>query len=173
VAVCDADGVVANPAGLDVEQLLLTRDRFGRVDRAALRSSDAVLAGDAWLDVPAEILVPAAVSYAIDDVTVARVRAALVVEAANAATTPTAADLLHRRGVTVIPDFVANVAANAWWWWTLFGDIEPEPVDAFAKISVTLRTLVIELLDRAKRGRTGPREAALAMAAERLAAARC
>jgi glutamate dehydrogenase (NAD(P)+) len=136
-----------------------------------LRSSDVLLPGEAWLDVPAEILVPAAVSYAIDDVAAARVRAALVVEAANVATTPAAVDLLYRAGVTVVPDFVANVAANAWWWWTLFGDIEPEPVDAFAKISVTLRTLVVELLDRAKRERISPRQAALAMAAERLAAA--
>ena len=38
---------------------------------------------------------------------------------------PAAEEKLYARGVTVIPDFVANVATNAWWWWTLFGDIEP------------------------------------------------
>ena len=172
VGICDADGMVANRGGLDVERLLGTRDAYGRIDRSQLRSSDVQAPGAEWLTVPAEILVPAAVSYALTGSNAADVRASLVVEAANAPTTPEAAERLHARGVTVVPDFVANVATNAWWWWTLFGDIEPEPVDAFAKISATLRGLVMELLDRSRRERVAPRPAAVAMAGERLAALR-
>ncbi|WP_213452425.1 Glu/Leu/Phe/Val family dehydrogenase [Rhizomonospora bruguierae] len=167
VAICDVDGVVHNPDGLDVEALLLTRDGFGRVDRAALRPADRELPRDRWLAVQAEILVPAAMSYVLTASTVDLVRARLVVEAANVPTTPGAEAALAARGVPVVPDFVANVATNAWWWWTLFGDIEPTAPAAFGKISTVLRGLVDEVFDRRERDGGTPRDAALAMASER------
>jgi glutamate dehydrogenase (NAD(P)+) len=97
-----------------------------------------------------------------------RVRARVVAEAANVATLPEAEPRLAARGVVVVPDFVANLATNAWWWWTLFGDIAPEREPAFAKIAATMRRLVGELLDRAEAGGILPRAAAEAMAAENL-----
>jgi glutamate dehydrogenase (NAD(P)+) len=169
VAVCDSDGVVYNEAGLDVEALLLTRDGYGRVDRSALRPADRELPGDSWLAVDAEILVPAAMSYVLTPSTVDQVRARLVVEAANGPTTAEAEAALTARGIPVLPDFVANVATNAWWWWTLFGDIEPTAPAAFGKISTVLRGLVGEVFDRCERRGGTPREAATAMAHERAA----
>ncbi|RZU75485.1 glutamate dehydrogenase (NAD(P)+) [Micromonospora kangleipakensis] len=167
VGVCDAQGVVHNPDGLDVERLLLSRDAYGCADRAALRPTDVRLPREEWLTVEAEILVPAAMSYVITESNVVGVRARLVVEAANVPTTPAAEAALAARGVTVVPDFVANVATNAWWWWTLFGDIEPTAQASFAKISTVLRGLVAEMLDRAGSAGVTPRTAALAMSAER------
>lgn len=167
VGIADADGLVANPAGLDVERLLRTRDAFGRIDRTVLRPGDLISAGD-WLDVPCDILVPAAVSYALTEQNACRVQAKLIVEAANVATTPAAEAALHARGVTVVPDFVANVATNAWWWWTLFGDIEPTADAAFGKISTVLRRLTHDVLDRATAAGTTPRAAATTIAAERI-----
>jgi glutamate dehydrogenase (NAD(P)+) len=92
-----------------------------------------------------------------------------VVEAANVPTVETAQRRLHERAVTVVPDFVANVATNAWWWWTLFGDIEPSADAAFAKITSTLGSLVTEVLATAARERVRPRSVALAMSAARAA----
>jgi glutamate dehydrogenase (NAD(P)+) len=168
VGICDADGVVANPAGLDVERLLRTRDGYGCVDRSQLREGDAQLPREAWLTVDADILVPAAMSYVITAANVADVRAKLIVEAANVPTTAEAEAVLAARGVTVIPDFIANVATNAWWWWTLFGDIAPDSAEAFAKISTTLRALVEEMLARAVADGVTPRVAAAAMSAAKL-----
>lgn len=170
VGVCDAKGVVHNPAGLEVERLLLSRDGYGCVDRGQLRPSDVRLPRDEWLSVEAEILVPAALSYVITQSNVGKVGARLVVEAANVPTTPGAEAELAARGVTVIPDFIANAAANAWWWWTLFGDIEPTAQASFAKISGTLRDLVGQLLDRVERDGLSPRAAAVAMSTEKLEA---
>jgi glutamate dehydrogenase (NAD(P)+) len=169
VAICDALGVVWHPDGLDVEALLRTRDGYGRVDRAALRPGDTELPREEWLTVEAEILVPAALSYVLTEANVDAVHARLVVEAANVPTTPGAEAALTARGVPVIPDFVANVATNAWWWWTLFGDIAPTADAAFGKISTTLRGLLHEMLDRATETGGSPRTAALAMANERAA----
>lgn len=169
VGVCDADGVIANPAGLDVERLLLTRDGFGRVDRSQLQTGDRELPVPRWLGVEAEILVPAATSYVITEANQHLVRAELVVEAANSPTMPAAEQLLYARGVTVVPDFVANVGTNAWWWWTLFGDIEPAADQAFAKIADTLGRLVTEMLSGAARDGVIPRRVALAMSTRRAA----
>jgi glutamate dehydrogenase (NAD(P)+) len=168
VGIADRHGLVANAAGLDVERLLPSRDRHGAIDRGALRADDEQRPGADWLALDAELLVPAATSYAIGLAEAERVRAGVVVEAANVATRPDAERALAGRGVVVVPDFVANMATNAWWWWTLFGDIPPEHDAALGRIAATMRRLVGELLERADADGVLPRAAASAIAAENL-----
>ncbi|MEU9449846.1 Glu/Leu/Phe/Val dehydrogenase dimerization domain-containing protein [Streptomyces sp. NPDC048277] len=168
VAVADVKGTIANPAGLDVEALLRARDTYGTVDRTALRPGDLELPGDAWLSADAEVLVPAAVSYAIDAADEHRVTARWIVEAANMPVLPEAEERLTARGVTVLPDVVVNSGTNAWWWWTLFGDIGPAADEAFAHIRRSMRALVELMLDRAAADGTTPRAAAHALVTDRL-----
>ncbi|MFI1004819.1 Glu/Leu/Phe/Val dehydrogenase dimerization domain-containing protein [Streptomyces galbus] len=170
VAVADVKGTLANPAGLDVEALLAARDGHGTVDRAALRPGDRELPGGAWLSADAEVLVPAAVSWAVDPGNQEQVRARWIAEAANMPVVPRAEELLHARGVTVLPDVVVNSGTNAWWWWTLFGDIGPDADGAFAHVRRSVRTLVERVLSRADADGTTPRAAAHALAEDRLAA---
>jgi glutamate dehydrogenase (NAD(P)+) len=54
------------------------------------------------------VLVPAALENQITASNAGRVKASLILEAANGPTTPDADDILVRRGVTVVPDIVAN-----------------------------------------------------------------
>jgi glutamate dehydrogenase (NAD(P)+) len=169
VAVADVQGTVANPDGLDVERLLATRTPLGDVDRSALRPSDRELPRDAWVSQDAEILVPAAVADAINEDNAGRVRGAYVVEAANIPTTEAAQQALHARGVVVIPDFVANGATNAWYWWLLLGMVDPTPEASFRKIEKTMRQSVRDLLAASDRDATTPREAAEAVAERNLA----
>jgi len=168
VGIADRHGLVANAAGLDVERLLAARDGHGAIDRAALAAGDEERPGAAWLELDAEVLVPAAMSYVIGAEEAERVRAPVVAEAANVPTSQEAERRLAERGVVVVPDFVANLATNAWWWWTLFGDLPPEREPAFAKIAATMRRLVGELLARAAADGVLPRAAATAMANENL-----
>ncbi|MFF5012832.1 Glu/Leu/Phe/Val dehydrogenase dimerization domain-containing protein [Streptomyces sp. NPDC001165] len=168
VAVADIKGTVANPDGLDVEALLAARDAYGTVDRSVLRPGDRELPGDAWLSADAEVLVPAAVSYAIGTVEQERITARWIVEAANMPVLPEAEALLAARGVTVLPDVVVNSATNAWWWWTLFGDIGPDAGEAFAHIRRSMRALVDLMLTRAEADGTTPRAAAHALVTDRL-----
>jgi glutamate dehydrogenase (NAD(P)+) len=168
VGIADRGGLVANPGGLDVERLLRARDPHGAIDRAALAPGDEQRPGEDWLALEAELLVPAALSYVIGPEEAERVRARVVVEAANAPTLPAVEARLAERGIVVVPDFVANLATNAWWWWTLFGDIPPEREAALAKVSATMRQLVGELLARAAAEGILPRAAATAMATENL-----
>lgn len=168
VAVADVRGTIVNPDGLDVEALLAARDAHGAVDRTALRPGDREEPGDAWLSVGAEVLVPAAVSYAIDAGNQGRITARWIAEAANMPVLPEAEEALVARGVTVLPDVVVNSCTNAWWWWTLFGDVEADAEQAFERVRRSMRALVGTMLDRAAADGTSPRAAAHALVAERL-----
>ncbi len=168
VAVADVKGTVANPEGLDVEALLGARDAYGAVDRGVLRPGDLELPGDAWLSAEAEVLVPAAVSYAVDASNEGRITARWIVEAANMPVLPDAEVLLAGRGVAVLPDVVVNSGTNAWWWWTLFGDIGADAEEAFAYTRRSMRALIDQVLARAEAGGSTPRAAAHAIVADRL-----
>lgn len=167
VAVADVKGTIAHPDGLDVEALLAARDGHGTVDRSALRPGDRELPGDAWLSAEAEVLVPAAVSYAIGVREQERVTARWIAEAANMPVLPEAEALLHARGVIVLPDVVVNSGTNAWWWWTLFGDVGADAEEAFGHTRRSMRLLTERVLARAEADGTTPRAAAHALAQER------
>ena len=169
VAICDVRGVVFDPNGLDVESLLAARDPQGAIDRAAVGAGVRHLPGEEWLAIEAEVLVPAATSYVLTAENCDRVQAQVVVEGANVAATREAEERLAQRGVSVVPDFVANLATNAWWWWTLFGDLEPAAGPALNKIEATMHRLVNEVFEREERDGLLPRQAAEAMARENLA----
>lgn len=169
VAVVDAAGVVADAAGLDVEQLLAARDAFGTVDRAQLPAGAREMPGDEWLSIECDLLVPAAVSNCIGQEDSGQITASLIVEAANLPVSPAAERALAERGVAVIPDFVANSGTNAWWWWVLFGDVDGSWAESAAMLDERLRVLTDAALTGSERDGVTPREAALALAAERLA----
>ncbi|MFF4983932.1 Glu/Leu/Phe/Val dehydrogenase dimerization domain-containing protein [Streptomyces sp. NPDC001046] len=170
VAVADAHGVVANPEGLDVERLLLTRDAFGAVDRTRLRPQDTEAEGGTWLDIECDVLVPAAVSYCVTPADQHRITARVIAEAANMPVLPEAEAALHARGVTVLPDFVVNSATNAWWWWTLFGDIGADSDEAHAMVRGSMRRLTASMLDSADAEGVTPRQAAQAVVERNLTA---
>lgn len=160
VGVVDAAGAVANDDGLDVEALLAARDDLGSIDRGALGPNDRMLPREAWLGIPAEVLIPAAVADAITLTNAGEVSARLVVEAANIPTTVGATELLHRRGVVVIPDFLANSGANSWWFWTILGELEADAEQSFALVKARMSEAVSAVLRDADSRGVSPREAA-------------
>jgi glutamate dehydrogenase/leucine dehydrogenase len=66
------------------------------------------LASGEELEVPCDLLIPAAIETQITRENAARIQAAVVVEGANGPTTPGADDILRERGITVVPDILAN-----------------------------------------------------------------
>src|SRR5215211_4738159 len=168
VGVADGGGVIANPSGLDVERLLRARNDYGEIDRSALGPADEELPLKEWLSVDAEVLVPAAVSYAITPENCERVTAKVIVEAANVPITEEAEQRLLERNIAVIPDFIANAGAVGWAWWTLFGDVSAEPQDSFDKLSSEMRAVVSELMESWKSGESSPRRIAKEIAERNL-----
>lgn len=146
VALADAAGTLYDPAGLDVPALLETRDRYGEIDRDAVPARVQRLDRDAILGMDVDILVPAAVSYAITAENCSQVTAPVIVEAANAATTADAELDLTARGIVVVPDFVANAGAVAWAWWLILGEVDERAETSFLRLGRAMTTKVSELL---------------------------
>lgn len=146
VALADAAGTLYDPTGLDVPALLTARDRFGEIDRAQVPARVARLPREEILAMDVDVLVPAAVSYAITADNCAQVSAPVVVEAANAATTVDAELDLTARGIAVVPDFVANAGAVAWAWWLILGEVDARPETSFLRLGREMTAKVGDLL---------------------------
>ncbi|WP_328610111.1 glutamate dehydrogenase [Amycolatopsis sp. NBC_00345] len=164
VAVADAAGTLYDPEGLDVPALLELRDRFGEVDRSQLPEGVRTLPREAVVSTDCDILVPAAISYALRVDNENLVKAKVVVEAANAATTPEAEASLSARGVAVIPDFVANAGAAAWAWWLLLGEVGADPADSFLRLRTEMQAKVALLLAEWNLDRVPPRVTGMRLA---------
>ena len=146
VALADAAGTLYDPEGLDVPALLDTRNRFGEMDRDQVPASVQRLPREALLSTTCDVLVPAAVSYAITADNCAAIDAAIVVEAANAPTTIDAELDLTARGIAVVPDFIANAGAVAWAWWLLLGWVGDDYRDSFSLLDAQMTSKVTALV---------------------------
>lgn len=144
--VADAAGTLYCAAGLDIPALLDLRDGYGEIDRTRLPAGIEQLPRNAVIAADVDILVPAAISYAITPDNSYDVRARVVVEAANAATTPQAEAMLAARGIPVLPDFVANAGAVAWAWWLLLGQVDDIPENSFDRLRAIMHSKVAQLL---------------------------
>ena len=105
IAVGDVRGGVYNPKGLDIRQLESHVAEAGTV--AGFPASEAVGSAE-LLELPCDVLIPAALGSQIRQDNAHRVKASIVAEGANGPTTPEADTILRDRGVTVIPDILAN-----------------------------------------------------------------
>jgi glutamate dehydrogenase (NAD(P)+) len=105
VAVGDHAGGVANPRGLDVEALAAWV-RTNRTVRG-FTGGDA-FNGPEVLTWKADVLVPAALGDVLTRDVAEKVQAEIILEGANGPTTPEADDIFQRRGITVVPDILAN-----------------------------------------------------------------
>lgn len=105
VGVSDANGGVYNPMGLDIRQLEAHVREGGSVTGFA----DArTVSNPELLELPCDVLIPAAVGSQIREDNANRIKATLIVEGANGPTTPEADQILKERGITIIPDILAN-----------------------------------------------------------------
>jgi glutamate dehydrogenase (NAD(P)+) len=105
VGIGDVTGGRYDEAGLDVQAIAQHCEGGGGV--RAFEAGDAV-GRDELLEVPCDILIPAAVGGVIHEQNAERIRAQLIVEGANGPVTARADAILAARGRTVVPDLLAN-----------------------------------------------------------------
>lgn len=104
VGIADVNGALYNPDGLDIEYLLDRRDSFGTVTNLFPN----VMPSTEILEQDCDILVPAAIENQITQENAHRIKAGIVVEAANGPTTLEATKILTERGVLLVPDVLAS-----------------------------------------------------------------
>jgi len=163
--------------GIDPDELAGIADRFGGIDEAKARALGyEVLEGDAWLEEPVEILIPAALENQLDGENAGRVHPTvrLIAEGANGPTTPDADRIFTERGILLIPDFLANaggvtcsyyeqVQSNMNMFW---------PKDeVLGRLDLTMTAAYHAVADLAERRKLSMRDAAYVISISRVAQA--
>ncbi|MDO9693449.1 MAG: Glu/Leu/Phe/Val dehydrogenase [Candidatus Latescibacteria bacterium] len=163
--------------GVDLAELRGMTDRYGGIDRArAVAAGYDALPGEAWLEQDVDILMPCALENQITADNAGRVhpRVRLVLEGANGPTAPEADEILRGRGVTVLPDFLANaggvtcsyfeqVQSNMNYYW--------EMDEVLGKLDQKMTAAYIAVADLARRQELSLRDAAYVLAINRVASA--
>ena len=106
VAVQDHLGTVVRDTGIDVAALQAHVKQHGSV--AGFGGAEAVADRGSFWEVNCDILIPAALEQQITAANADKIRAKIILEGANGPTTPEADDILHEKGVLVVPDVIAN-----------------------------------------------------------------
>ena len=109
IGVSDAGGGIVCEEGIDLEAAESHVRDFGTVVGVA---GTTTVSNEQLLELPCDILVPAAVGAQICRENAPRIAAKLIVEGANGPTTPEADRILMERGIPVVPDILANAGGG-------------------------------------------------------------
>ena len=171
VAISDVTGGVYNPDGLDVRALRLYAQEHGGV--AGFPGAQAVTNAE-LLELPCDVLVPAAIEGQITAENAPRLRCKLIAEAANGPTTPDADLILAQRGITVVPDILCNAGGVIVSYFEWVQDLQ-QLFWAEDEVNVRLRRIMGRAFDamweRAETTGVTLREAAMELAVSRVAEA--
>jgi glutamate dehydrogenase (NAD(P)+) len=106
IAVQDHQSTVYAESGLDIPALQRHVAEHGSV--AGFANAEQISDRSRFWGLDCDILVPAALEQQITEANAAQIRAKIILEGANGPTTPAADDILHDKGVLVVPDVIAN-----------------------------------------------------------------
>jgi glutamate dehydrogenase (NAD(P)+) len=171
VAVGDVTGGRHDPSGLDVDSIIRHVDAGGALVEAP--GGEPMDVGE-LLELPCDVLVPAAVGGVVNEHNAGRVDASLIVEGANHPLTGAADEILTDAGVTIVPDVLANAGGviashlesvqdthgSAW-----------RAAETYAGVEQRLRAAFASVCECAGARDLTLRRAALCLAVERVAAA--
>ena len=169
VAVSDTSGAIYNPEGIDISDLKAHKKAKGSV---AGFGGGRKIAADDLLECDCDVLVPAALECALHAGNAARIRAKLIVEGSNLPTTPSADAVLERKGITVLPDILANaggVICSYFEWAQNLQQVSWEEKRVNHDLEQSMLKAYQEVAARAKQQRVSLRTAAYSLAVERVA----
>ena len=105
IAVTDWKSGVYNDKGLDIEALIAYNQEHRTVDKFP---GGELITNQELFKLDVDVLIPAALEEQITAANMQDIKAKMVIEGANGPTTPEAHQALHKRGVFVVPDILAN-----------------------------------------------------------------
>jgi glutamate dehydrogenase (NAD(P)+) len=171
VAVSDIGGAIHNERGLRISDVMAHVEETGTV--ADCPESDSI-SNEELLELDVDVLIPAALGEVITHDNADRIRARIIVEGANHPVTPVADRILTERGITVIPDILANAGGVtvSYFEWT-------QNIQQFRwseeRVNSELREHLVrayeQVRDRAAAADLTLRQAAFAIGVERVATA--
>ena len=161
--------------GIALEELLNITDRFGGINKTKAKELGyEILPGDAWIEQKVDILLPAAIENQITGENAEKINAQVKIigEGANGPTTPEADEIIKKKGIFLIPDFLANaggvtcsyfeqVQSNMNYFW--------ERDEVLGKLDVKMTAAFLAVSEMAKKRKLYMRDAAYVIAISRVA----
>lgn len=172
VAVQDHTGSIYNPLGMDAAALQEHVREHGGVK--GFHGAEAIDT-DAFWSVDCDILIPAALEGQINKDNAERIKARMVIEGANGPTTPEADDILHDKGVLVLPDVIANaggVTVSYFEWVQDFSSFYWSEDEIYQKLDKIILNAFDDVWNKSQQLKISLRTAAYAIACERILTAR-
>jgi len=105
IGVGEIDGAVYNPNGLNINKLNKHREKSGSV--VGFKEAESITNKN-LLELKCDILIPAALENQITEDNASRIKAKIIVEAANGPITPAADKILREKKIFIVPDILAN-----------------------------------------------------------------
>ncbi len=139
VGMSDSKVFLHNPCGLDTE-LIYKIKKSGKIfEGCDFSDGTKIMQSVEWLSVPCDVIVPCALADALNADNAENVKAVLVVEGANIATSQEADEIFKEKGVYMICDFTANLS-EAWLYDAVFfGTIAADKDEALKGASLLCR----------------------------------
>jgi glutamate dehydrogenase (NAD(P)+) len=160
VGVADVNCLVECQDGLDVEKLVTGRRPKGELNPDTFEKNYTVRKSSEWLDVDCDILVPAALEDVINKDNAHKVKASLIVEAANIPTTGEADEILASKGVDICVDFVSNLGGIRIYEVAIFGLVPCEPAAIVEDTVRLVRKQTRRVFEKAEKEGISTRQAA-------------
>ncbi len=161
VGIADANGMVVCEDGLDIKKLVAGRKPKGELNRDDFAPNYRWLSNTEWLDVDCDILVPAALEDVINKDNAHKVKASLIVEAANIPVTKEADEILAKMGVQNCVDFIANMGGIRIYEVSVFGLVPCDPESIVQDTISIVRKNTRLIFDKAAKEGKSTREVAL------------
>lgn len=168
VGVSDVNEAVADEKGLDVRALMAHVGRTGSLKGCG---QGKTVAHARLLELPCDVLVPAASANQITAENAPRIQAAIVAEGANGPTTPEADEILSRRGVFVIPDILCNAGGVFVSYLEYTQETQQEQMtedEVVARLEKRMKERFTLVAETAEKRRLSTREAAMLIAVSRV-----
>ncbi len=108
VAISDSSSGVYDKKGLNVDKLLVIKEKYGSFAAAGKKEKLTLITNSELLELSVDVLVPAALENAINEENMEKISAKVVFEMANGPTTSEADRYLFEKDIDVIPDILAN-----------------------------------------------------------------
>ncbi|MFH1391852.1 MAG: Glu/Leu/Phe/Val dehydrogenase [Candidatus Diapherotrites archaeon] len=105
VAIADSKGAVYNSKGLDVKKLLEENEKGKKLQETGIGKN---ISGDELLELDVDVVVPASVENVINEKNMKNIKAKIILELANGPISVEADDYFEEKGITVLPDILAN-----------------------------------------------------------------
>jgi len=173
IAISDSKGGIYNENGLNVSQILDCKKRYSCLITPEARGGEEIT-NEELLELDCDILVPSALENQLNHKNASKIKAKIIAEGANGPTTPEADEILHDRGIFIVPDILANaggVTVSYFEWVQNLQELLWNEEEISERLTRIMRRSFAEVLNISQREKVDMRTGALMLGIGRVAEA--